>query len=73
MGIGAGQCDSVPWESIWVHVAASETILSEGTIVNFECGVAMWRVMISEIDMAELWRSYWKWNKKERHFPSVVI
>ena len=56
-GIGAGQRERVSCEFLWIRVAASEAIFSERTIVDFECDAAMRWVLISEIDLAELWRS----------------
>ena len=63
-GIVAGQRERVSWEFLWVRVAASETILGECAIINFECDVATWRVLIFEIDLMELWRCPWnlKWS-----------
>ena len=45
-GIGAGQGERVSCELHWV--AASETILSECAVVDFECDVAMRQVLVSE-------------------------
>ena len=50
---GIGQRERVSGEFLWERVAVSETILDERAIVDFECGVAMWRVLISEIDLAQ--------------------
>jgi len=71
-GIGAGQRERVSSEFLWVRGAASETIFSECTIVDFECGVAMRQVLVSEIDLTELWRALWihrKWTPIEIGFP----
>ena len=43
--------------SFGVRVAASETILSEYAIIDFECGAAMWWVLVSEIDLTPSWTS----------------
>ena len=53
-GIDSGQCERVSCEFLWVHVAESEAIFSECAIVDFECDVAMRRVLVSEIDLTQL-------------------
>ena len=52
-GSGAGQRERVSSEFLWVRVAVSETILNERGIVDFECGGATLRVLISEIYSAQ--------------------
>jgi len=37
--------------------AEGEAILSEHAIIDFECGVAMRRVLVSEMDLTQLWWS----------------
>ena len=40
-------------ELLWVHIRAGESILSNCTVIDFECDITR-HVLISEIDLAEL-------------------
>jgi len=52
--IGAGQSERIFCEFHWECAAVGEATLDDCPVIDVECGVAMKRVMISEIDLTEL-------------------
>jgi len=52
--IGAGQSERMSCEFRWVCAVAGEAILGDCAVIDYECGIEMRRVLISEIDLTEL-------------------
>ena len=48
-----GQSETISCEFRWVCAAVGEAILGDCAVIDVECGIAMRRVLISEIELTE--------------------
>ena len=57
--ISASQSDRISCEFLWVCIAEGEAPLGDCTVIDFECGLPIRHVLISEIDLMELESPFW--------------